>query len=422
MPSPDIIYILIAMLFSALFSGMEIAFVTANRLKIELSSKKGVFSGKILSFFLKNPAKFISAMLIGNNVALVIYSILMAKLLEPIIYEKITANDFIVLLIQTIISTILILFFSEFLPKSLLRINPNKALTIGAIPLQIVYVVLYPFTLLVLGVSNLILKLFRVDTSESDMAFTKIDLEHFMTNIQQKKEEGEDVDNEIQIFKNALDFSSVKARDCMVPRTDLVAMDIEIPLATIRDKFIETGLSKILIYRDSIDNIIGYIHSKELFKKPKTVKSILLPISIIPESMPANQILQEFITLRKSVAVVVDEFGGTSGIITTEDIIEEIFGDIEDEHDNEELTEIKIDEDLYQFSARLEIDYINEKYMLDLPESDDYETLAGLIISIDESIPEKDEVIRHNGLEIKIDKVSNNKIDLVTIRITDNDE
>ena len=422
MPSPDIIYILIAMLFSALFSGMEIAFVTANRLKIELSSKKGVFSGKILSFFLKNPAKFISAMLIGNNVALVIYSILMAKLLEPIIYEKITANDFIVLLIQTIISTILILFFSEFLPKSLLRINPNKALTIGAIPLQIVYVVLYPFTLLVLGVSNLILKLFRVDTSESDMAFTKIDLEHFMTNIQQKKEEGEDVDNEIQIFKNALDFSSVKARDCMVPRTDLVAMDIEIPLATIRDKFIETGLSKILIYRDSIDNIIGYIHSKELFKKPKTVKSILLPISIIPESMPANQILQEFITLRKSVAVVVDEFGGTSGIITTEDIIEEIFGDIEDEHDNEELTEIKIDEDLYQFSARLEIDYINEKYMLDLPESDDYETLAGLIISIDESIPEKDEIIRHNGLEIKIDKVSNNKIDLVTIRVTDNDE
>lgn len=422
MPSSDIIFILIAMLFSALFSGMEIAFVTANRLKIELSSKKGVFSGKILSFFLKKPAKFISAMLIGNNIALVIYSILMAKLLEPIIYEKITGNDLFVLLIQTIISTILILFFSEFLPKSLLRINPNKALTIGAIPLQIVYVVLYPFTLLVLGVSNLILKLFRVDTSESDMAFTKIDLEHFMTNIQQKKEEGEDVDNEIQIFKNALDFSSVKARDCMVPRTDLVAMDIEIPLATIRDKFIETGLSKILIYRDSIDNIIGYIHSKELFKKPKTVKSILLPISIIPESMPANQILQEFITLRKSVAVVVDEFGGTSGIITTEDIIEEIFGDIEDEHDNEELTEIKIDEDLYQFSARLEIDYINEKYMLDLPESDDYETLAGLIISIDESIPEKDEIIRHNGFEIKIDKVSNNKIDLVTIRITDNDE
>lgn len=422
MPSSDIIFILIAMLFSALFSGMEIAFVTANRLKIELSSKKGVFSGKILSFFLKKPAKFISAMLIGNNVALVIYSILMAKLLEPIIYEKITGNDFVVLFIQTIISTILILFFSEFLPKSLLRINPNKALTIAAIPLQIVYVVLYPFTLLVLGVSNLILKLFRVDTSESHMAFTKIDLEHFMTNIQQKKEEGEDVDNEIQIFKNALDFSSVKARDCMVPRTDLVAMDIEIPLPTIRDKFIETGLSKILIYRDSIDNIIGYIHSKELFKKPKTVKSILLPISIIPESMPANQILQEFITLRKSVAVVVDEFGGTSGIITTEDIIEEIFGDIEDEHDVEELTEIKIEEDVYQFSARLEIDYLNEKYLLNLPESDDYETLAGLIISIDESIPEKDEVIRHNGLEIKIDKVSNNKIDLVTIRITDNDE
>lgn len=422
MLSTQIIFILIAMLFSAFFSGMEIAFVTANRLKIELTSKKGLLSGKILSFFFKSPPKFISALLIGNNIALVVYSILMAKLIEPYIYTHVSANDLVVLLVQTIISTLLILFFSEFLPKSLLRINPNKTLTIAAIPLQIIYLLLYPFTILVLGVSNLILRMFKVDTSESDMAFTKIDLEHFVTNIQQKKEEGEEVDNEIQIFKNALDFSSVKARDCMVPRTDLIAMDIETPLDVIREKFVETGLSKILIYRDSIDNIIGYIHSKELFKKPKTAKSILLPISIIPESMPANQILQEFINQRKNVAIVVDEFGGTSGLITTEDIIEEIFGDIEDEHDVEELTEIQLEENKFQFSARLEIDYLNEKYDLTLPESDDYETLAGLIISIHESIPEKDEIIQHEDFEIKINKVSNNKIDLVTIRIRDNDE
>ncbi|NCP44896.1 MAG: hemolysin [Flavobacteriales bacterium CG18_big_fil_WC_8_21_14_2_50_32_9] len=418
----DIILILVVMLFSALFSGMEIAFVTANRLKIELSSKKGNFSGKILSFFLKQPAKFISAMLIGNNIALVIYSILMAKLLEPQILQYLSSNDFVILIIQTIISTLFILFFAEFLPKSLLRINPNKTLVIAAIPLQLIYWMLYPFTILVLGLSNAILKLAKVDTSQSDLAFSKIDLEDFVTNIQQRKEVGEEIDNEIQIFKNALDFSNVKARDCMVPRTDLVAMDIETLLENIRDKFIETGLSKILIYKDSIDNIIGYIHSKELFKKPKSLKSILLPISFIPESMPANQILQEFITQRKSVAVVVDEFGGTSGIITTEDIIEEIFGDIEDEHDIEELTEIQFEENKFQFSARLEIDYLNEKYMLNLPESDDYETLAGLIISVNESIPEKDDFIYYKDFVVKIDKVSNNKIDLVTITFKDSNK
>ncbi len=405
----DIILILVVMLFSALFSGMEIAFVSANRLKIELSSKQGSFSGKILSFFLKQPAKFISAMLIGNNIAL-----------EPQILQYLSSNDFVILIIQTIISTLFILFFAEFLPKSLLRINPNKTLVIAAIPLQLTYWLLYPFTILVLSLSNLILKLFKIDTSESDLAFSKIDLEDFVTNIKQRKEEGEEIDNEIQIFKNALDFSSVKARDCMIPRTDIVAMDVETSLDELQQIFIETGLSKILIYRGSIDNIIGYVHSKELFKNPKNLKSILLPITIIPEAMPANQILQEFITQRKSVAVVVDEFGGTSGIITTEDIIEEIFGDIEDEHDVEELTEIKLDENKYQFSARLEIDYLNEKYKLNLPESDDYETLAGLTISVNESIPEKDDLIYYKDFVVKIDKVSNNKIDLVTITFKDN--
>jgi len=343
-------------------------------------------------------------------------------LLEPQILQYLSSNDFVILIIQTIISTLFILFFAEFLPKSLLRINPNKTLVIAAIPLQLIYWMLYPFTILVLGLSNAILKLAKVDTSQSDLAFSKIDLEDFVTNIQQRKEVGEEIDNEIQIFKNALDFSNVKARDCMVPRTDLVAMDIETLLENIRDKFIETGLSKILIYKDSIDNIIGYIHSKELFKKPKSLKSILLPISFIPESMPANQILQEFITQRKSVAVVVDEFGGTSGIITTEDIIEEIFGDIEDEHDIEELTEIQFEENKFQFSARLEIDYLNEKYMLNLPESDDYETLAGLIISVNESIPEKDDFIYYKDFVVKIDKVSNNKIDLVTITFKDSNK
>ncbi len=416
------IILLLAMLASALFSGIEIAFVSANRLKIELDKNKGVFSAKILSNFLKRPAKFIGAMLLGNNVALVIYSIIMAKFLEPVIVEHIASNEFVILLMQTIISTMAVLFFAEFLPKTLFRINPNKVLSIAAIPLIITYYTIYPFTYFTVGISNLILRLFKVDTSESDLAFSKIDLEDFVANIQERQEEGKEIDSEIQIFKNALGFSDVKVKECMVPRTEITAMEVESSIEELRQKFIETGLSKILIFRNSIDNIIGYTHSKELFKKPASIKSILLPVSIVPEVMSANELLKKSLKERRSIAVVVDEFGGTSGILTIEDIIEEIFGEIVDEHDTEEFTEEKINENTFQFSARIEIDYINEKYKLNLPELEEYETLGGYIINIHESIPEKAEIIRSENFVFTIDEVSENKIELITVERIDRDE
>ena len=410
------IILLLAMFASALFSGLEIAFVSANKLKIELDKNKGGFSAKILSNFLKQPAKFIGAMLLGNNIALVIYSIVMAKLLEPLIVLHVSSNEFIILLVQTIVSTMAVLFFAEFLPKTLFRINPNKVLSIAAIPITIIYYVLLPFTYFTVGISNLILKLFKVDTSESDLAFSKIDLEDFVADIHERNEESKEIDSEILIFKNALGFSEVKVRECMIPRTEVVAMEVESSIEELKDKFIETGLSKIIIFRDSIDNIIGYAHSKELFKKPEAIKSILLPISIVPEVMSANDLLKKSIKERRSVAVVVDESGGTSGILTIEDVIEEIFGEIEDEHDKEELTEKIIDEDTYQFSARLEMDYINEKYKLKLPESEEYETLGGYIIHIHESIPENGEIITSDDFAFTIDEVSENKIELLTIK------
>ncbi|PCJ28137.1 MAG: hemolysin [Flavobacteriales bacterium] len=409
------IFLLLAMVASALFSGLEIAFVSANRLKIELDKNKNVFSAKILSNFLKHPAKFIGTMLLGNNVSLVIYSIIMAKFLGSLITIHITSNELVILLIQTLISTMVILFFAEFLPKTLFRINPNRVLSIAAVPLIIIYYVLYPFTYFTVGISNLILTIFKVDTSESDLAFSKVDLEDFVANIQERDLVGEEIDSEIQIFKNALGFSEVKVRECMVPRTEIIAIEVESTIEELKEKFIETGLSKILIFRDSIDNIIGYSHSKELFKKPESIKSILLPVLIVPEVMLANELLKKALKERRSIAVVVDEFGGTSGIITIEDIIEEIFGEIEDEHDKEEYTEIEVDENKYQFSARIEIDYINDKYKLNLPESDEYETLGGYIINIQESIPEKDEVIHSDNFVFTINEVSENKIELITV-------
>ena len=409
------IFLLLAMSASALFSGLEIAFVSANRLKIELDKNKGIFSAKLLANFLKQPAKFISAMLLGNNVALVIYSIIMAKFLAPIIITHITNSEAIILLIQTIISTMVVLFFAEFLPKTLFRINPNKVLSLAAIPVTIIYYILLPFTYFTVGISNLILQLFKVDTSESDSAFSKVDLEDFVAHIQEGHTEGEEIDSEIQIFKNALGFSDVKVRECMVPRTEIIGIEVESSIEELRKKFIKTGLSKILIFRDSIDNIIGYAHSKELFKKPTSIKSVLLPVSIVPEVMSANELLKKSLKERRSIAVVVDEFGGTSGILTIEDIIEEIFGEIEDEHDKEDLIEQKIDKNSFQFSARIEIDYINEKYKLEMPEAEEYETLGGYIIHIHESIPKKGEIIRSENFVFTINEVSDNKIELITV-------
>lgn len=409
--------ILTSLISSAFFSGMEIAFVSANKLKIELDGKQGDFFAKIISNFLKRPSRFIGAMLVGNNVALVVYGIYMARILEPGI-ARFTQNDLLILFIQTCISTLLILITAEFLPKTLFRINPNNMLRFFAFPLLIIYYILLLPMLLVIGISEAIIKVFSPELSlKEDLNFGRVDLEYYIKEGTENNDSQEEIDHEIQIFQNALDFSKVKARECMVPRTEVIAMDIDDSIENLTTKFIDTGLSKILIYRDSIDNIIGYTHSFELFKKPESIKSILLPVPIIAISMPANEILEVFIEQRRSIAVVVDEFGGTSGILTIEDIIEEIFGEIEDEHDKEDLIETKISETEFLFSARLEVDYLNDEYNLSLPESDNYETLAGLIINSFESIPTMNEEIVLEHFIFTVKKVFQNKIDLVHLKV-----
>ncbi|PCJ82993.1 MAG: hemolysin [Flavobacteriales bacterium] len=417
MASNDLILIILTLVFSAFFSGMEIAFVSANKLKIELDKKQGAVSAKIISRFLQRPTRFIGAMLVGNNIALVIYGIVMAKILEPPIERYISINEIVVLSIQTIISTLVILVTAEFLPKAVFRGIPNRMLNAFSVPLFLIYYILWLPMLFITSLSEWLLKTFmKVDLSENKMTFGRVDLDHYVSEMSSQAGQKGEVENEIQILQNALEFSNVKARECMVPRTEIVALSIESPVEELREKFIETGLSKILIYRDSVDNIIGYTHSFELFKKPKKIKNILLPVSIVPETIAASEILETFIQKQKSIAVVVDEFGGTSGMLTIEDVVEEIFGEIEDEHDVDKAIERKINETEYEFSARLEIDYLNEKYQLNLPESDQYETLAGLILQVCEDIPEEGENIKFESWVFEIKSVAENRIEFVKVK------
>jgi len=411
-----ILIILITLFASAFFSGMEIAFISANRLKIELDKKKGVISARILSYFVTNTPKFISTMLLGNNASLVVYGIFMAILLEPI-FLQLTSNTAGILLLQTIVSTLIVLITAEFLPKALFRINPNRSLTLGAIPLMMFYWLFYIPTFVTLSISKVFLKLIKIDISASEAAFSKVDLDHFVRDISDRMEDKADLENEIQILQNALDFSSVKARDCLVPRTEITALNIEDDIQRLTEAFIETGLSKILIYRESIDNVIGYVHAHELFSKPSEIKQVLLPIFIVPEAMLVQDLLQQFTKQKRSIAVVVDEFGGTSGIITVEDIIEEIFGEIEDEHDKEEVVEQKIDETTFLFSGRLEIDYLADEYSIPISEGDDYETLAGYILHELEDIPKANTLIETEKLVLTVMDVSESKIDLVKIKV-----
>lgn len=395
---------------------MEIAFVSSNKLKVELDKKAGNLSARIFSGFIQNPSDFITAMLVGNNVALVIYGISFAYLFEPLIIKTLGDNDVLVLLIQTLVSTLLILVTAEFLPKALFRINPNRTLSIFAIPTFLLYYLLYPLVKVTNFLANAFLKKFlKVDITEGKLAFGRVDLDNYVKEATADKERLEDLENEVQIFQNALDFSKTKARECMIPRTELVAMDESADIEELKDTFQNTGLSKILIYREDIDHIIGYVHSNELFKKPKKIREVIIPIPVIPESMPANEILANLNRQKKSIALVLDEFGGTSGIVTVEDILEEIVGDIEDEHDQEEYIETRISEGQFMFSARLEIDYINNEYELNLPESEDYTTLAGLIYHFHESIPELHEKIEVGTYIIEVIASSENKVDTVKL-------
>lgn len=421
MSSIDWSVIVSMLVFSAFFSGMEIAFVSANKLKIELDGKQGNIMAGIISRFMKRPSRFIGAMLVGNNIALVIYGIYMAQVLDPVITSY-TNSAFLILLFQTLVSTLVILITAEFLPKVLFRINPNNMLHLFAFPLLLLYWLLSIPMFIVIGLSELIIKLFSPTLkTDREINFGRIDLEHYIKEGTELSDDREDVDHEIQIFQNALDFNKVKARECMIPRTEITALDIEESIDVLNKTFVETGLSKILIYRDNIDNIIGYTHSFELFKKPESIKSILLPVPVIPISMAASEILKILIEKHRSIAVVVDEFGGTAGILTIEDVIEEIFGEIEDEHDKEELIETKINDTEFMLSARLEVDYLNQEFNLNLPESEQYETLAGLIIQTAENIPHLNEEIKLQQYTFTVKKVFENRIDLVHMKINKED-
>ena len=412
-----VFFIFLSLTFSAFFSGMEIAFISANKLKIELDNKKGEWSAKILSFFSKKPAWFIASMLIGNNVALVIYSIYMADLLYPVLYNLGFSNTWI-LLFQTIFSTFFILIFAEFLPKAIFRLNPNSVLKVFSISLILLYFLLLPITFFVVSLSNLILKFFGKNADKSDkISFRKTDLDQYLEELKKDLSDDEEMEHDVKIFHNALSFSEVIARDCMVPRNEIIALEINDEIQVLKELFLKTGYSRILIYKDNIDNIIGYVHSIELFKLPKNIKSVLLPVGIIPESMSANKILEDFIAKKRGVMVVVDEYGGTAGILTMEDIIEEIFGEIDDEHDNSMVDHQKINDNQYVFSARVEIDFINEKYRLELPEKEDYETLGGLIINYAETIPNKDDSFVIDNYRIIVLEVEENRIIKVGVEL-----
>jgi putative hemolysin len=411
----------ISLIFSAFFSGMEIAFVSSNKLKIELDKNKGLFSAKILSVFFKEPSKILGALLLGNNISLVIYSIAMADILKPVIISSFAPahpTEFIVLVLQTVISTLLILITGEFIPKALFRINPNRLLNLLALPLKLYYWIFYPIIHFIVWISEFILNhIFRLKLVHHNYSFSPTDLDHYLKEFAIEKKEESDVKQEIQMLQNAIDFRNVKLRECMVPRTEITAVARSESVEDLRKCFIDSGHSKVLIYDETLDNIIGFVHSSDLFKNPQSISSVTHTIPIIPETMLANNVLSMFIREHKSIALVVDEFGGTSGIVTMEDIIEEIFGEIEDEFDLEELTEKKIKDNEYLFSARLEIDYLNEKYNLHLPESDEYETLGGFIINIHESIPSVKEIIIKGKFRFLITEASDTRIETVHLTI-----
>ena len=414
--------IVLCLISSAFFSGMEIAFISADKLHIEVRRKKGGFSGMLSGIFVSNQSHFLATMLVGNNISLVIYGIFMAKVLESFLVPLPFLNSGgVVLIIESIISTIIVLITAEYLPKSLFLINPNAALRLFAMPMLLLYIMLYPLVWMVLKLSSGIIRIFGFEVNDEKPVFGLTDLNNFIKrNISNK---GQDEESEVhaKILNNAIEFKTVKVRECMIPRTEIVAIDVNSSLKELRQNFVDSGHSKIIVYKDSIDEVIGYCHTLELFKKPANIKSILTQIPIVPETMLANELLVQLLTERKSLALVVDEYGGTSGIVSIEDVVEEIFGEIRDEHDDEYLTEDKIDEANFIFSARNEIDYLNEKYSLDLP-TGEYDTLGGLIFEFNEDIPSVNDVIEIPSFTITILSMNETRIDNVRLTLIKQEE
>ena len=418
----DQLVIVICLFFSGFFSGMEIAFISANRLHIEVLGTKGTFIGKILSRFVKKPAFFLGTTLVGNNVALVLYGIYMARLMEPTLIGVLPADTHTLLLIsQTFISTIVVLVTAEFLPKSIFLLNPDRMLSALALPMLLLYYVMYPITFFVVGLSRFFIEsVLGYEYSEDKPVFGLTDLNNYIKQtISTQEVQTSEVD--ARILNNAIEFKTVKIRECMIPRTEIVAVEIGDSIDELKQAFMDSGHSKIIVYKETIDEIIGYCHSLEMFKKPKDIERILTPIIIVPETTPANELLIQFITERKSLAWVVDEYGGTSGIVSMEDVMEEIFGEIKDEHDDEDLVENRINLNTYVFSARHEIDYLNEKYPFELPEGE-YDTLGGLILSHNEDIPTKAQRISIEGFSFEIITMEDNRIGTVKMSVKTKEE
>lgn len=412
--------ILIALIFSAFFSGTEIAFVTSSKLQIELQSKRGALSGKILAFFTQKPSRLINTALVGNTIALVIYGYFMALILEPLIMDILPEylnNPGAVLIIQTVLSTLLVLFTAEFTPKSIFLINPNRLLSILSVPIMLIFIIMFPLVWIIEQMSRfIIVYILRQKFSEDRPVFGLTDLRSYIQRNTHKDIKESKVELDTKIFNNALEFKTVKVRECMIPRTEIAAVELEDTIEDLKNEFIESGHSKVLVYRNNIDEVIGYCHALALFKKPQDIESILTPIIIVPETMLVNELMIQFIQERKSLALVVDEFGGTSGLVSLEDVIEEIFGEIQDEHDDEDWVEQKLDDSNYIFSARHEVDYLNEKYHFNIPEGD-YDTLGGFILSITENIPQVNETISVPPFKIKIVAMEDARIDSVMLSI-----
>ncbi len=415
--------IIISLILSAFFSGMEIAYVSSDKLNLEIQKKQVGFISNILRRITKEPSKFISTMLIGNNFALVVYGFFMGDFIINYLLINIISelNELTIVLIQTSISTVIILIAAEFIPKTVFQIYSDFFIRIFAVPAYIFYIIFSPLTNTVTFISDYILnKFFNTDSEESRLSFTKVELENYIENEIQHSQEK--IDTEIEIFQNALELSEIKARDIMVPRTEITAIDLTMDIEDVKKVFIDTGFSKLPVYKKSIDNIIGYIHSFDFLKKPEDIKSFLLPIEFIPEPMFVNEVLQILTRQRKSLAVVIDEYGGASGILTIEDIVEELFGEIEDEHDNVEYFEKRVNKDVIEVSARLEVEYINNKYNMELPLNDSYETLGGLIFNKIEYIPNEEEIIILDDYKIKIKEATSSKIEKILISKNINEE
>lgn len=428
-----ILSIFVTLVFSAFFSGMEMAFISANRMRLELDNQKKGITTRAIQYFYAHSERFISTMLVGNNIALIMYGILMAQLLEPLIIRWITGTQGLVVLIQTLISTILILFTAEYLPKTLFKINPNMMLRTFAIPLAGILWILYPISSFATFMSHQVLRLFKVPlTPARKGALTRVDLDFFVQrglenidrnddeNPEKKTDDEDDESQELQLFKNVLDFSDAKVRDCMIPRSELTAVSIETPFAQLTRMFSETGYSKIPVYKDDIDNLVGYIHSSEMFRKPKVWQQKITSIPFVPETMAAPKVLRMLMEQKKSIAAVVDEFGGTAGVITMEDLFEEIIGDIEDEHDHVQLVERRLDDGSYELSGRLEISRINEDLELNLPESEEYLTLAGLVLHELEAMPREGDSVTLDEPKVRltVTKASSTKVELVHLEFT----